>query len=276
MTDEANTKSAARCGFGELAKRINEAHRLARDHAQSAIEHALRAGALLLEAKAGLPHGRWLPWLRENVSLSERTVQGYLRLASRQDAIRAKLAADPGLSVRQALGHLSVPLGLDVAARPPQDDLLAAFDGDLLALGKHLLDRPFCEYDVTGEGWLPAFETKIQHRVGLPAVAGFALAVQGDYPDVPMLRLVPDHELLDAAKQLAPLATGVEPIAIEAGAEAAMRIAGLVKLVASRLLGAVLAEVERREVLADEELDRDATAALDQFMATARVRVAAA
>ncbi len=80
-------KSAARCVFQDLADKINEAHKLAREHAESAIDYAFRVGDLLTEAKDKVPHGKWLPWLRENVKFSERSAQAYMRLASSQKTI---------------------------------------------------------------------------------------------------------------------------------------------------------------------------------------------
>lgn len=47
------------------------------------IEHAVRAGQLLTEAKSAVPHGRWLSWLDENFSMSKRTAQSLMRLAAR-------------------------------------------------------------------------------------------------------------------------------------------------------------------------------------------------
>lgn len=64
-----------------LAAEITEAHALATKYADQAIEHAKRAGQLLLEVKAQLPHGEFLPWLAENVSVSERQAQRYMRAA---------------------------------------------------------------------------------------------------------------------------------------------------------------------------------------------------
>lgn len=47
------------------------------------IEHAVRAGQLLAEAKSAIPHGHWLSWLDENFSMSKRTAQNLMRLAAR-------------------------------------------------------------------------------------------------------------------------------------------------------------------------------------------------
>lgn len=43
-----------------LAKQINTEHEATEKHAKSAIDHALRAGELLIQAKGEVEHGRWL------------------------------------------------------------------------------------------------------------------------------------------------------------------------------------------------------------------------
>jgi hypothetical protein len=62
---------------------------------------------LLLEAKAALKHGEWLPWLKAHVAFSERTAQAYMRLASGWDRLKSATAADLGL--RDALALLREP-----------------------------------------------------------------------------------------------------------------------------------------------------------------------
>ena len=64
-----------------LAADINAAHRACEAAGRAAVRHAVDAGRLLLAAKAALPHGGWLPWLRAELECSERTAQLYMRLA---------------------------------------------------------------------------------------------------------------------------------------------------------------------------------------------------
>src|SRR5262249_28929745 len=65
----------------ELAADINVAHDQAAQALRDGIHHAIRAGELLLKAKAQLSHGKWLPWLQANCEIPERTAQAYMRLA---------------------------------------------------------------------------------------------------------------------------------------------------------------------------------------------------
>lgn len=64
-----------------IAADINRAHELADSKAGEAIDHAVEAGKLLLEAKAAMPHGEWLGWLESNIWVTPRRCQQYMRAA---------------------------------------------------------------------------------------------------------------------------------------------------------------------------------------------------
>lgn len=65
----------------------------------------LAIGKGLIEAKALLPHGEWLPWLEERVEFSERTARNFMRLA--RDWTNRQTLADLGAS--KALQLLALP-----------------------------------------------------------------------------------------------------------------------------------------------------------------------
>jgi Protein of unknown function (DUF3102) len=67
------------------------------------LERAIAAGKLLLEAKALVKHGEWLPWLESHCQIPERTVQHYMRLAKHEDEIRK--SADLDISTEVTIGH---------------------------------------------------------------------------------------------------------------------------------------------------------------------------
>lgn len=96
-----------------LATEIMQAHEAACRAAQSALEHARRAGELLIQAKAAVPHGAWLPWLAEHCpTLPERTARAYMRVARHWPALEAAVGdrqrvAD--LPLREALKLLAPP-----------------------------------------------------------------------------------------------------------------------------------------------------------------------
>jgi hypothetical protein len=56
----------------------------------------LTIGRLLSEAKEKIPHGEWLPWLKTEFSMSERSVQKYVKAADY--AAKYELGADLNLS----------------------------------------------------------------------------------------------------------------------------------------------------------------------------------
>jgi len=89
-----------------IAQRIDAEHTLALRSAESAIEHALGAGRLLLEAKARLGRGDWLEWLRASVNVSERQAQRYMRAAANATRV------SDSRSLRGLLAELATP-------RPP-------------------------------------------------------------------------------------------------------------------------------------------------------------
>ena len=56
----------------------------------------------MLEAKAAVRHGKWLPWLKEHCGLSERTAQRYMKLARRKAEITKSVTLSD-LSITEAL-----------------------------------------------------------------------------------------------------------------------------------------------------------------------------
>jgi hypothetical protein len=113
MTSTTTTDIAASNSLADLGGRINEAHCLAMRHAGEAVAHAIACGQMLLEAKAKVPHGQWLPWLRNNITFGERSAQGYMRIAQRLP--NPQRVAD--LPLRRVLGELRTPLRAGREAR---------------------------------------------------------------------------------------------------------------------------------------------------------------
>jgi len=66
-----------------LAAEIRCAHADVQAAAKTAAECAIAAGKALIEAKQLVKHGEWLPWLRENCALAERTAQLYMKIAEK-------------------------------------------------------------------------------------------------------------------------------------------------------------------------------------------------
>jgi hypothetical protein len=95
----------------DLAARIRSSHEAMRQILHTAVKRAMDTGDMLLEAKAQLGHGEWMPWLRDHCTLPQRTANLYMRLAK-------------GRAVIEASGDIA-GLTLNAAARllaPPRDD----------------------------------------------------------------------------------------------------------------------------------------------------------
>jgi len=94
----------------DISVEINTEHEIVVNACKSAVEHAIKAGELLVKAKSMVNHGQWITWLKDNFSFSERTAQAYMRLAREYPKLEA---SNPqrvtDLSMREALNLLSKP-----------------------------------------------------------------------------------------------------------------------------------------------------------------------
>lgn len=68
-------------------EQINLEHQLANSKANEAVQHATNCGLMLLQVKASLNHGEWLPWLNGEIEsgrlkVEKRQAQRYMRLGS--------------------------------------------------------------------------------------------------------------------------------------------------------------------------------------------------
>lgn len=96
--------------LSSLATEINREHQAIEQALSSAVDHAIKAGELLTQAKASLPHGAWGVWLEENCTVSTRTANNYMRVARElpllDDSNRQRVA---NLPLRDALSALAEP-----------------------------------------------------------------------------------------------------------------------------------------------------------------------
>jgi phage N-6-adenine-methyltransferase len=77
--------------------------------AGKALEHAMRCGDLLSEAKSTCKHGEWQGWIEEHFEASARTAQGYMRIAKNRELVESKTGDSPVLSIDGALKLLAGP-----------------------------------------------------------------------------------------------------------------------------------------------------------------------
>ncbi|MGE3180796.1 MAG: DUF3102 domain-containing protein [Phycisphaerae bacterium] len=96
-----------------LADKINYEHRQAEQSARTALQHAMRCGELLAEAKAKLPHGEFSQWVEAHCDFALRTGQAYMRLHSHRAELDEK---------RNGVAHLNVRDALTMLAEPKSDD----------------------------------------------------------------------------------------------------------------------------------------------------------
>jgi len=190
-----------------LADKINTEHEAVCKAAMTATQHAIKCGVLLAEAKSGLSHGQWLPWLKENCELSERTTQAYMRLARRYEELdgeEAQRVAD--LPVRQAMVAIADHQAEQIPNIFNRDEPVS--EEEIWAWAGRQVNGPFnrFDFDDEGGGWLKEIGSKLLRQVSAPAVASFCLS--HGTKDIPMLRLVPWDELSEALGKLAPVAKG--------------------------------------------------------------------
>lgn len=107
-----------------LAEQIRSELALAEASLRDSFQHYLTVGELLAEEKTRVVHGAWLPWLAENVGISEREAQRYMRLAEHREQLEA---ANPS-----GLSDLSIERALKEVAKPkhePAVDVAGALQG---------------------------------------------------------------------------------------------------------------------------------------------------
>lgn len=68
-----------------------------------AFEHCVRAGHLLIEAKKLCGHGNFRKWAKQNTNLSKSSVTNYLKLATNEEYLRAKMPTVGIMTVGSAL-----------------------------------------------------------------------------------------------------------------------------------------------------------------------------
>lgn len=108
-----------------LAAGINREHNLAEQMAKSAIEHALKAGELLIQAKAQCKHGGWLPWLEGSLDIGARQAQKYMRLFTHRETL-ANASDNSHLTIDTALAAIAAPRETEQPDKQPHEMLMQA------------------------------------------------------------------------------------------------------------------------------------------------------
>jgi hypothetical protein len=110
---------------------------LIRVELRAGIEHAVRAGSLLIDAKKVIDHGHWLPWIRDNFGLSERSAQNFMKLSRDMAALPAANAKRVALlPLREALASIAESRRPEAHKDPT---------GAMLASGKKTAPKPLAK-----------------------------------------------------------------------------------------------------------------------------------
>lgn len=109
--------------LADLAAEINREHEAATTAIRTSLEHARRAGELLIQAKAQVEHGEFQAWIEANFRGSYRTAAIYVRIAKNWPSIEAK-SAGSALSIDGAVKLLAEPRALQTGGAsgdPPSE-----------------------------------------------------------------------------------------------------------------------------------------------------------
>jgi hypothetical protein len=152
-----------------LAEIANEEHKQSVRAAQTVLDHARRAGDALLAAKAALPHGQFMSWVKKNCRFSYRTAANYMALAAKWSVF--KIASPATLAealneiamTRVVKPHLGEVLGDPLTANErqpllfPESELPVSpraalmYRDKILAEIEHEYRCPHCAHEWSGE-----------------------------------------------------------------------------------------------------------------------------
>lgn len=232
-----------------LAEEILTEHSAAIEASAKATRHAIRAGQLLIEAKAAVPHGGWLAWLSDNCRLSERTAQRYMRLAAKVPGLDpAKASRVSLLPIREALRAIA-----DQHAEVSQPEKDADWDTVWDWAGRQVA-APFNAFDLESvrrkDGGASILRNKLCDQAGVPPVVNVLFGMP---ENISALRLASTDDIFEALKCLVPIAKGDE--ASEAldidtanlGVDDQTALLAVLHLIAQRECGRLLNEIEYRD-----------------------------
>lgn len=99
----------------ELAAVVNREYELAFQAARTSLEHAIRCGEALSEARIQVPEGQWSAWLTENFNGASSTANKMMRLALYQHQLPEGVGVDGAHAMLQGLQRTN---GMIVEAEP--------------------------------------------------------------------------------------------------------------------------------------------------------------
>ena len=93
----------------DLASKITSGLGAIKNATRDIVQRAIAVGEYLIEAKAKVPHGQWLRWLKDNCKLEERTIQRYIKLAEGRATLLLKSDTLSDLTMTAALQLIDKP-----------------------------------------------------------------------------------------------------------------------------------------------------------------------
>ncbi len=115
--------------LADLARVANSEHELACAAAESAIEHAIRAGEALIAIRERIQPGKWSEWLEKQWSSSQTVAYIYIRVATYREHIpnSARSLSDARRAIRgESLPYLFAGPGRTSRGYPPERKIEAA------------------------------------------------------------------------------------------------------------------------------------------------------
>lgn len=173
---------------------INLEHQLATSKAVEAVQHATTCGLLLLQVKASLSHGEWLPWLNGEIDsgrlqVGTRQVQKYMRLGSNTNRSSYLLEAP---SIHAALELLSdrepaaeqAPLLMADLEAERQARIAAEQQAETERAAREIAERRNAEWAAQSNGQrqhINTLEQRIDRFEATPAPVERIEVIQPDY-----------------------------------------------------------------------------------------------
>jgi hypothetical protein len=172
----------------DLAARIRTEHEGTVAAMRRGVEHAIRAGELLIEAKGKVPHGQWLSWLA-TTGVPERAAQRYMRLARNRAEIEAANPSDlSDLTVDAALGLLANPVvkksgppGLNAVGKPYSPSYDPNYRVRMALTPISRLSKPQCDFP-----WVTSLRDTVDEPAATPTIVSPSISITRAGETVPI------------------------------------------------------------------------------------------
>jgi len=112
----------------DLASAINQEHALVYQATIDALDHAIRCGQFLLEAREQVPDGKWTEWIEANLNIAVSAATRYQRIATYREHLLAAEVRPKSINAAMTyLRDLDVPsLPHNRAGKRPTFDVVEA------------------------------------------------------------------------------------------------------------------------------------------------------